>query len=139
MADERPSPRAIAAEIASSCYAMRVRRLDRMITRMYDAEARKHGMTSARINVLVAISTHPGVRAKDLVEPLSIEKSTLSRTLSRLEKDGLIALDGHQIRTTEAGLAKLDAVYDDWRRVQQEATERLGALGEHLLQISAVP
>ena len=116
---------------------MRVRRLNREVTRLYDAEARKFGLTAGRANVLVAVATRPGVQANDLVDPLSMEKSTLSRNLARLEADGLVEGKrvgrGRHWRATPAGETRITEMYDDWQRVQSAAKDLLGALEAPLL------
>ncbi|MEL6347929.1 MAG: MarR family transcriptional regulator [Myxococcota bacterium] len=126
-----------AETIAAQCLVMRVRRLNREVTRLYDTQARKHDLTSGRINILVAVATTPGVRAHDLVEPLSIEKSTLSRNLARLESAGLVRAEtvgrSRRLFLTAAGAQKIDDLYDDWLAVQQAARQLLGELVDPLM------
>jgi len=132
--------KAIADTIAAECLVMRVRRLNREVTRLYDAVARKYDLTAGRAIVLVAVATTPGVRANDLVEPMSMEKSTLSRNLARLEADGLIRAEAHgrsrRLSLTSAGDAKIDDIYEDWKVVQTQAQALLGELAGPLMSRS---
>ncbi|HEY4769754.1 MAG TPA: MarR family transcriptional regulator, partial [Myxococcales bacterium] len=76
--------------MASECLAVRVRRLGRVITRVYDAALAPHGVTIAQLNLLTAIVAADGPRPTDLVRILDVEKSTLSRDLQRMEHLGWI-------------------------------------------------
>jgi hypothetical protein len=42
--------------IASQCLAVRVRRLERVISRIYDATLAEHGINIAQLNLLAAIA-----------------------------------------------------------------------------------
>jgi len=125
--------------IAARCLIMRVRRLNREVSRLYDVEARKYDLTAGRANVLVAVATNPGVRASDLVEPMSMEKSTLSRNLARLEADGLIRAEttgrARHLFATPEGEQKIEDLYDDWESVQRQAEVLLGELAGPLMNL----
>jgi len=76
--------------IASECLSVRVRRLGRVITRIYDAALAKHGVSAAQLNLLAAIAAGDGARPGDLTRLLDLEKSTLSRDLKRMERLGWV-------------------------------------------------
>ena len=128
----------IAETIAAECLVMRVRRLNREVSRLYDARARRHDLSAGSSNLLVAIATHPGVRASELVEPLSMDKSTLSRSIARLEAAGLVRSEvagrGRRLYVTGAGEAKIEAIYEDWQEVQSEVRALLGELVGPLME-----
>lgn len=128
----------ISGHILRDCLGLRIQRLNREVTRLYDAHARQHGMTAARINVLAAIAANPGIQARDLVDPLSLEKSTLSRNLGRLERDGLVRTKakgrGRLLHLTANGKRKMEALYPSWKQAQAEAEALLGELREPLLE-----
>ena len=129
MRDEPPSP---AQRIAAECLAVRLRTLNRKLTRIYDDAMRPHGLTTAQVNVLVAIASVGHVAPGDLGEALGLEKSTLSRGLKRLAEHGLIeqwaarAGRGQLLTISEAGAARLAELLPDWERAQGEAAELLG-------------
>ena len=126
--------------IAAGCYAMRVRRLSRKLTRLYEAELRGVGMSAARFNVLVAVATAPGVQASELVAILDIEKSTLSRNLKGLIDDGFVIAApadsgrGRGLRVTDAGRALIADARPAWDRAQAKAEAALGELASSLLE-----
>ena len=62
--------------IASECLSVRVRRLGRLITRIYDAALAPHGVNTAQMNLLAAIAVTGGARAADLTHILEAGKRT---------------------------------------------------------------
>src|SRR3954451_13758477 len=94
--------------IASECLSVRVRRLGRVITRIYEAALSPHGVGIAQLNLLAAIAASGGARAVDLARVLELEKSTLSRDLRRMEEAGWIRIEpsgtnGRAVTLTPAG------------------------------------
>jgi DNA-binding MarR family transcriptional regulator len=61
-----------------------------LVARFTDEALRQHGLTIADWRVLVAISAGSGRRQIDLAELTSIDASTLSRLITRLEKNRLV-------------------------------------------------
>jgi hypothetical protein len=73
-----------AAEIARDCMASRVRRLERLLTRIYDDAIRPHGLTGSQLELLVALQLIGKTTAAAVGRRLELEKSTVSRNLARL-------------------------------------------------------
>jgi DNA-binding MarR family transcriptional regulator len=122
----------IAPEIGRDCLAVRVRLLNRCITRLYDAALRPHGLTIAQLNLLTSIANTQPVRSGKLADALSMEVSTLSRNLRLMEREGWIEVlraergNGRVLTLTHAGAAKLHELEPAWRAAQQQARELLG-------------
>ena len=55
-------PKRVARLIASGCVALRVRRLGRVVTRIYDNALAPHGINIAQLNLLAAVSIADGAR-----------------------------------------------------------------------------
>jgi len=129
---KRDEPRDFARRMASECLAVRVRRLGRVVTRVYDAALAPHGVTIAQLNLLTAIVAADGARPTDLVRILDVEKSTLSRDLQRMEDLGWIRFDprqsgrGRSISLTPAGTRLLLEVRPAWEKAQEAARSQLG-------------
>ncbi len=129
---KRDEPRDFARLMALECLAVRVRRLGRVITRVYDAALAPHGVTIAQLNLLTAIVAADGARPTDLVRILDVEKSTLSRDLQRMEHLGWIRFDprqsgrGRSISLTPAGTRLLLEVRPAWEKAQETARSQLG-------------
>ncbi|HLK91971.1 MAG TPA: MarR family winged helix-turn-helix transcriptional regulator [Polyangia bacterium] len=121
-----------AQEIASDCLASRARRLDRLLSRIYDGALRGQGVTGAQLGMLVAIELGGPTTAAWVGRRLELEKSTVSRNLARLEAAGLV--DGRDgLRVTARGAATIRACHPLWRRAQKEALAALGAPTTRLL------
>ena len=125
-------PREVGRLIASECLALRVRRLGRVITRIYDAALAPHGITTAQLNLLAAIAVADGARPTDLTRLLGVEKSTLSRDLKRMEQSGWVHSEptragrGRSLTLTPAGSRLLIKVRPAWEKGQATALAELG-------------
>jgi DNA-binding MarR family transcriptional regulator len=118
--------------IASECLAVRVRRLERVISRIYDAALAEHGINIAQLNLLAAIAASDRGRPSDLTRLLDVEKSTLSRNLKRMEGLGWVHSDptlprrGRALRLTPAGSRMLIKMRTVWEKAQSKAMAELG-------------
>ncbi len=121
-----------ALEIARDCLGSRARRLERVLTRIYDAAVRGQGVTAAQLGMLVAIELGGPTTAAWVGRRLEIEKSTVSRNLVRLEEAGLVEnRDG--LRVTARGAAVIRACHPLWKRAQKQAEAALGSPAARLL------
>jgi DNA-binding MarR family transcriptional regulator len=123
--------RQVGHRIASECLAIRVRRLGRVVTRIYDAALAPYGISIAQVNLLAAIAVARGARPTDLTEILDVEKSTLSRDLKRMEALGWVRSDraptrGRSLALTAAGERMLVEVGPAWEKAQKMASAELG-------------
>ncbi len=125
-------PKRVARVIASGCVALRVRRLGRVVTRIYDSALAPHGINISQLNLLAAISIAEGARQVDLGRILDVEKSTLSRDLKRMEELGwiesrpLASGRGRAVALTPAGARLLEQAQPAWEKAQKAARSRLG-------------
>ena len=67
-----------ALNVARNCFAVRLRKLNRVVSRHYDECFRPFGLTVAQFNLLVAIAAREGTTPSELVASLSLEKSRLA-------------------------------------------------------------
>lgn len=134
----------MADALAGGCLALRVRRLNRRITAIYEQQMREHGVTTAQVNLLAAIVKLGPDRATaaELSRALELEPSTTSRNLDRIEASGWITRmasgegRSESIRLTRAGQKTLLGVRDGWESAQREAQRGLGAgLARELLKL----
>lgn len=120
-----PTPNADALEMSRDCLGARARRLERVLTRIYDGAVRAQGVTSAQVSMLVAIELGGPTNAAWVGRRLEIEKSTVSRNLARLLAAGLVEeTDG--LRVTARGAALIRTCYPLWKRAQKQAQALLG-------------
>jgi DNA-binding MarR family transcriptional regulator len=122
----------VANEIGRDCLAVRVRLLNRAITRIYDAALRPHGLTIAQLNLLISIANREPAPAGEVARLLSMEISTLSRNARLLKDQGLIEIEhaehgnGRILTLTDEGSERLAELRPAWRAAQRDAQGLLG-------------
>src|SRR5215467_12122960 len=118
--------------IARECIAMRVRLLNRVITKIYDDYLRPHGLRAAQQNILIAISLMKLATPSELERRLSLDKSTVSRNVERMRRRGWIELisaeDGrsHHLHVTSEGMKLLRKTLVAWEQAQKKTAALLG-------------
>ena len=129
-----PDPATAAAQrIARECIAIRVRRLSRAVTRIFDEALRPHGVTTAQLNVLVAITLAGRMRPSELARALDLEKSTVSRNLERMRANGWVRAiaeggeNGRVLEVLPAGRALLARALPAWASAQERSTREVGS------------
>src|SRR3954451_8180414 len=126
--EERPPAEVIAAE----CIAVRVRALNRAITALYDDALRPHGLRVGQLNLLVAVARMGTARPADRCRFLRMDKSTLSRDVELMRRNGWLEVDGsgdkraRPLRISAQGRALLEGVVPAWRQAQERARAMLG-------------
>lgn len=74
------------------CASFNFRRTARAVTRLYDVALQKSGIRSTQFTILVGIAKNQPASIGALAEILVIDRTTLTRSLRLLQKDGLIAI-----------------------------------------------
>jgi DNA-binding MarR family transcriptional regulator len=128
------------AGIAEDCLGVRIRLLNRAVTRIYDAALRPHGLTAAQLNLLALLASVESARAGEVADFLSMEISTLSRNAHLMEREGWVTVqraergNGRVLSLTNAGADKLEAAIPSWQQAQSEARSLLGDDGADLIR-----
>jgi DNA-binding MarR family transcriptional regulator len=121
--------------MAKECIAMRVRLLNRVVTKIYDDCLRPHGLRTAQLNILVAISLMKPATSSELERRLHLEKSTVSRNVERMRHHGWVEFvsgeDGrsHHLYLTVQGATLLKKTTVAWEQAQKKAVSLLGKEG----------
>jgi DNA-binding MarR family transcriptional regulator len=119
-----------ARRIARDCLGVRLRVLSRLVTHHFEAEMGHLGVKIGQMNLLVAIANHGDASPTALSRGLELEKSTMSRDLKYLERQGWVAIAkagrGQVVRITPKGLAVIDRGYADWAVAQKKVEVELG-------------
>lgn len=119
-------------EIANNCMAVRIRKLNRMITAIYDDSFRPHGLTVAQFNLLVSIGSFDMVSPKAIGDILSLEKSSLSRNIEKMRHKGWVTSTpgddkrSHSLSLTPAGRALLKQAKPAWEDAQRKSEALFG-------------
>jgi DNA-binding MarR family transcriptional regulator len=124
MSEAQEIDAATCAEAARICACFNVRRTARAVTRLFDASLQPSGLRSTQFVILVAIRASGEPTLPALARALGVERSTLTRNLSGLERDGFVervaGSGGREstVRLTAAGLRKLGEGVPLWHRAQ---------------------
>jgi len=119
-------------DVVESCVCHKVRMAARAVTRAYDAALRPVGLRATQFAVLVAVATEGALSITALAQALGMDRSTLTRNLRPLAKDGLLAV-GHEgwhrsrtVAITERGHARVREALPLWARAQARLQRQLG-------------
>lgn len=106
-----------------ACACASIRRAARLVTQLYSHELGLHA-EPAQFSLLTALKAHPGLSQAPLGRALGLDKTTLSRNLRVLRKNGWIELAAAEdsrergYRLTPAGAKILAAAKPGWMRAQ---------------------
>jgi|SRR5262245_517763 len=118
--------------IVEECIAVKLRLLTRAVTKIYNQALRPYGLTVSQMNILVATSYLGRAKQQDICQALHLEKSTLSRDLTRMRERGWVTEspsdDGRSslLRVTGHGEKLLQNAIPAWTQAQQQAAALLG-------------
>jgi DNA-binding MarR family transcriptional regulator len=112
-----------------NCHA--IRQAARHVTQFYDQQLAPSGLRVTQFAILSRLRRLGPMPINALATQLVMDRTTLGRNILPLERDGLIEVAPspsdrrrHELRMTEAGLARHRAALAHW----QEAQERFGAV-----------
>ncbi len=115
------------------CVAGGVRKLNRMVSAIYDGALAGAGLKTSQFSVLVAVANRDKARPAELIKLLQMDESTLSRNVERMCTKGWLRLErnedrrSHLIEVTDKGRALIRKCLPAWQHAQEEVSERLGA------------
>ncbi len=123
-----------AQDAATTCACQQVRMAARAVTRAYDEALRPVRLRSTQFTVLVAARVADGIPLNRLATMLGLERTTLTRGLIGIEKEGLIRVESIDGRTrnvvlTQRGADRLNRALPLWDQAQQKLRRRLGEQG----------
>jgi len=117
------------------CACQNLRRLTRIVTRIYDQEIRKAGLEITQFGLLTALATAGEANQKRLSAGFVMDSTTLTRTLRLLVKAGWVqAKRGRDRRErlfslTRAGERQLAEAQPYWQAAEQRLRRKLGDVG----------
>ena len=118
--------------VARECVAVRVRMLNRVITRIYNAALRPFDLTISQMSILVAVTKFGQAKQQDVSQVLDLEKSTLSRDIQKMKENGWLEVTPGQdarislLQVTPSGRRLLKQAFPGWRNAQDRVIEMLG-------------
>ena len=124
--------------IEGVCLGGCVRKLNRMVSAIYDSALADAGLKTSQFSVLVSVANRKQARPAELIKNLQLDESTLSRNVERMCARGWLRLvqdsdrRSHLIEVTDKGQALIRKCIPAWQKAQAEVSRRLGndSIGE---------
>jgi len=126
----------------SDCVCINLRRMSRVVSQIYDDALAPSGLKITQFCLLRAIERLGSTSVGALADDQELDRTTLTRNLALLERDGLIeqsaGVDKRMsvAQLTRAGSAAIARALPHWEGVQKELRRTLGA--ETLAQLSDI-
>ncbi len=120
------------ADTGRTCACFSLRKATRMVTQLYDEALKPAGIRATQFMVLVGIGSAGPVSVNQLADGIVMDRTTLTRNLKPLDREGLIAVrPGDDLRVREVSLTAkgrktLDRAFPLWERVQARLRQKIG-------------
>jgi DNA-binding MarR family transcriptional regulator len=114
------------------CTNLKLRQMDRVVTRHYDAYIAATGLKSTQYSLLSRVVLQGPIRPSDLAQRMGLDASTLTRNLQPLVAQGWLRQGPGEdarsrlVEATQAGRAKRAEAQRAWKQAQLALNERLG-------------
>jgi DNA-binding MarR family transcriptional regulator len=128
---QRADSAAVAA-ISGSCACFNLRRAARAITQLYDRALAPSGLRATQFTLLVALARAGAVPFTTLASALGMDRTTLTRNVGPLARDGLLTMRPGPdrrvklVEITGRGRKTLAGAIPLWERAQRRITGGLG-------------
>jgi DNA-binding MarR family transcriptional regulator len=122
-------------DMSRNCLSFNLRKTERVITRHYDSYLAPAGITAVQLPILAIVATLESASPRAITKELGIDRSTLSRNLAVLERDGLVVLGASSgpkpgvVSLTPRGRETLRRAHPRWREAH-DAVEKVIAGGD---------
>ena len=117
------------------CYCLKIRRTAAVITNFYDKTLRSCGITARQYSLLFHISKKEHCSIRELADAVSLDRSTLARSLRPLYQYSFIVdikesgARNSCLELTPSGRETLKQANQLWKRAQESVQQTLGADG----------
>jgi DNA-binding MarR family transcriptional regulator len=115
------------------CGCFNFRRTTRAVTRLYDQAFQSCGLRSTQFSIMVGIAKTQPTSISDLANVMVIDSTTLTRSLGRLQKEGVLTISPRSVRRqrfvnlTPKGEKLLAESLPAWRTAHEGFVQALGA------------
>ncbi len=116
----------------SRCVCNTLRMVTRAVTQLYDEALRPSGLRATQFSILATVARSDEANLKQLGDALVIDQTTLTRSLTLLERDGLLERASHPdgrikpMRLTAKGGRALEVARPLWAQAQQKVLREIG-------------
>ena len=114
------------------CASFNLRRTARAVTRLFDLAFQDSGIRSTQFTILVGVAKTQPTSIGALADLLVIDPTTLTRSLRRLEKEGLLTVSERSnmrqrfVNLTRLGERTLSRSLPAWRAAQERWIQAVG-------------
>jgi len=115
-----------------ACVGFNLRKASRLLKRLYDEAFEPLGLKGTQFSLLMAVVGNNGATIGELAQPLGMERSTLSRNITVLQKKRLVTVEEgedrrqQRISITDSGVSVLRKALPLWQEVQERLAGELG-------------
>ena len=126
-----PTPTIDGLAELEQCTCLNLRQAARTVTQRYEAMLDPVGIKITQLPILAALATAP-LTMNQLAEKLVMDRTTLTRNLRPLEREGLLRIDRgydkreRHVQVSEAGIAALRRALPIWQKAQAELVDAMG-------------
>lgn len=116
----------------ANCTSFNLRKAARIVAQVYDQYLQPSGLKSTQFSLLKVASGRGPLSISDLAEELVMDRTTLTRNLKPLERDGLVEVVAgkdartRNVRVTPQGLKTLKKALPLWEAAQVSVIGELG-------------
>jgi DNA-binding MarR family transcriptional regulator len=120
------------SNVAGTCVCQKARETSRKITRIYDEALQPAGIKTTQFTMLAVISVQDNATLTELAKALGMDRTTLSRNMQPLERNGLVEVSAERYRRARSvsishiGVAVMETALPMWRLAQDSMQKRLG-------------
>jgi DNA-binding MarR family transcriptional regulator len=119
-------------QVGMLCTCFNLRKASRVVTQFFDQMLEPSGLLVTQFTILVAIALSGSGSINELAQGLAMDRTTLTRNLKPLERQGLVQIESGQdrrtriVRLTDAGQTALTTALPLWQQAQACIVEQLG-------------
>ena len=116
----------------SPCVCNTLRMVTRVVTQLYDDCLRPSGLRVTQFSILAAVARLGEASLRQLEDELAIDQTTLTRSLTLLERNGVLERASHPdgrikaMRLTSKGRRALEVAWPLWAQAQGKVLRELG-------------
>ncbi|MGI9409832.1 MAG: MarR family winged helix-turn-helix transcriptional regulator [Hyphomicrobiaceae bacterium] len=120
------------SENYGECACMNLRRTARLIAQFYDQKLQPGGLRNTQFTLLVTLRHQGPIAITQLADLLGLDRTTLTRNIRLLQKDGLISQQsGRDARVRLLSLSKkgetaIVSAAPHWKKAQAEFLKKFG-------------
>ena len=137
------------SQVVSTCACFNLRKASRVLTQHFDEILKPSGLLVTQFTLLAAVAIAKSATVKELADILVMDRTTLTRNLKPLEREGWLKSEPGQdqrtrvISLTANGEVVLAKALPFWKQAQSRAEEILGQqrmseMLAHLMEATAL-